>query len=142
MEERAGRKPALLFASTLRMSVRSIVLFASVALVLAVGAQATTPRGTLRGIVTRGPITPVCALEQPCDEPAANVTLLFTRNGSVLGRTVTDANGRYRVRLPAGALLVRRPSARTPDRKLDPNRVRVYAARSTRIDFSIDTGIR
>jgi hypothetical protein len=124
------------------MSVRSTFVVASVALVLAVGAQATTPRGTLTGLVTRGPITPVCALEQPCDEPASNVTLLFTRNGSVLGRTVTDPKGRYRVRLPAGAYLVRRPSAQAPDRKLDPNRVRVYAARSTRIDFSIDTGIR
>jgi hypothetical protein len=125
------------------MSVRSTVLAATVfALVLAAGAQATAPRGTLTGLVTRGPITPVCVVEQPCDEPAANVTLLFTRNGSVLGRTVTDANGHYRVRLPVGAFLVGRPSARAPDRRLDPNRVRVYAARSTRIDFSIDTGIR
>jgi len=121
--------------------MRSAIVVASMALVLAAGAQATTPRGALTGIVTRGPITPVCALEQPCDEPAPSVTLLFTRNDTVLGRAVTDQNGRYRIRLPVGAYRVRRPSATAPDRKLDPNRVRVYAAR-TRVDFSIDTGIR
>ena len=92
--------------------------------------------------MTRGPITPVCVIEQPCDEPVANLTLLFTRNGDVLGRAVTDADGHYRVRLPAGAYVVHRPSAPEIDRKLDPNHVRVVARRTSRIDFSIDTGIR
>jgi hypothetical protein len=124
------------------MPMRMVVLVSTIALLLTAGAQAATPRGTLTGVVMRGPVTPMCALEQPCDEPAANVTLLFTRNGSVLGRTVTNANGHYRVRLPAGGYLVRRPSAAAPDRKLDPNRVRVFKAQTTRVDFSIDTGIR
>jgi hypothetical protein len=124
------------------MPMRMVVLVSTIALLLTAGVQAATPRGTLAGVVMRGPVTPVCALEQPCDEPAANVTLLFTRNGSVLGRTVTDMNGHYRVRLAVGTYLVCRPSAAVPDRRLDPNRVRVYAARSTRVDFSIDTGIR
>jgi hypothetical protein len=122
--------------------VRLLLVIWSLALVMATGAQATTTRGTLTGTVTRGPITPVCAFEQPCDEPAANVTLLFTRNGDVLGRAVTDSAGRYRVRLPAGAYVVRRPSATGIDRKLEPNRVRIFARRTSRIDFSIDTGIR
>lgn len=122
--------------------MRVVVLVSTIALLLTAGVQAATPRGTLSGVVMRGPVTPVCAFEQPCDEPAANVTLLFTRNGSVLGRAVTNMNGHYRLRLPAGAYLVRRPSAAAPDRKLDPNRVRVYPARSSRVDFSIDTGIR
>jgi hypothetical protein len=122
--------------------VRLLLVIWSLALVMATGAQATTTRGTLTGTVTRGPITPVCAFEQPCDEPAANVTLLFTRNGDVLGRAVTDSAGRYRVHLPAGAYVVRRPSATGIDRKLEPNRVRIFARRTSRIDFSIDTGIR
>jgi hypothetical protein len=122
--------------------MRLVLVISSLALVVATGARATTARGTLSGTVTRGPITPVCAIEQPCDEPAANVTLLFTQNGSTIGRALTDMNGHYRVRLPAGAYTVRRPSASTMDRKLDPNRVRVYARRTLRIDFSIDTGIR
>jgi hypothetical protein len=125
------------------MPMRVAVLLSSVALVVAAGAQATPTRGTLTGIVTRGPITPVCAIEVPCDEPAANVTLLFTRNDAVVGRAVTNDAGRYRLRLPAGTYGVRRPGASGPfDRKLEPNHARVYAGRSNRVDFSIDTGIR
>jgi hypothetical protein len=80
--------------------------------------------------------------EQPCDEPAKNVTLLFSRNGVVVARVVTDNQGRYRRRLPAGIYAVRRPVASAFDRKLEPNRVRVYAGRVRNVDFSIDTGIR
>jgi hypothetical protein len=122
--------------------MRSAIVLSILALVVAAGAQATPRRGTLTGTVTRGPITPVCAIEVPCDEPAPNVTLLFTRNDAVIGRAVTDANGNYRIRLPGGTYVVRRPSATTIDRRLDPNRVWVAAARTRRIDFSIDTGIR
>lgn len=122
--------------------MRVIMLLSSLALVLAAGAQATPPRGTLAGLVTRGPITPVCALEQPCDEPAPHQALLFVRNGATVARVVTDARGHYRLRLAAGVYAVRRPSGTTIDRKLEPNRVRVIAGRSVRIDFSIDTGIR
>jgi hypothetical protein len=123
-------------------AMRMVVVISGLALVVATGAQATTVRGTLTGTVSRGPITPVCAYEQPCDEPAPNVMLLFTRNGTVIGRAVTDTNCNYRVRLAAGTYTVRRPSAGAIDRKLDPNRVRVVARRTSRIDFSIDTGIR
>jgi hypothetical protein len=122
--------------------MRSLVVLLVLALAVAAGAQATSSRGTLTGTVTRGPITPVCTLEQPCDEPAAHQALLFVRNGTTSARVVTDGDGHYRVRLVAGAYLVRRPSATTVDRKLEPNRVRVRAGRIIRIDFSIDTGIR
>ena len=44
--------------------------------------------------------------------------------------------------LPAGLYAVRRPGTTSIGRKLEPNRVRVYAGRLTRVDFSIDTGIR
>ncbi len=123
--------------------MRLVVLLSMVALAVAAGAQAASPRGTLTGLVTRGPISPVCVAEQPCDAPAPNVTLLFARNGSVIGRAVTNDVGRYRLRLPAGTYNVLRPSASGPfDRKLEPNHARVYSGRSNRVDFSIDTGIR
>jgi hypothetical protein len=70
------------------------------------------------------------------------VTLVFSRSGHVAGRAVTDTLGRYRVRLPAGLYSVRRSASTGIDRKLEPNRVRVYAGRFVRADFSIDTGIR
>jgi hypothetical protein len=122
--------------------MRALVLLASLALVVSAGAQATVSRGSLSGVVRRGPITPVCVVEQPCDEPAKGVTLLFSRNDRVVGRAVTDEQGRYRLRLPAGLYSVRRPAAASIDRKLEPNHVRVYGGRLARVDFSIDTGIR
>jgi hypothetical protein len=122
--------------------MRSVVYLSSLALVVAAGAQATTVRGTLTGTVTRGPVTPVCALEQPCDEPAANVTLVFSHGQEIRGRVTTDRDGRYRIRLPAGTYAVRRAVATAPDRKLDPSSVRARAGRLIRVDFSIDTGIR
>jgi hypothetical protein len=122
--------------------MRSAVVISILALVVAAGAQATPRRGTLSGTVTRGPVTPVCAIEVPCYEPAPNVTLLFTRNETIVGRAVTDAEGHYRVRLPGGTYAVRRPAASTIDRRLDPNRVWVASSRTRHIDFSIDTGIR
>jgi hypothetical protein len=124
--------------------MRLLVVVSTVtALALAAGAQATTLRGTLTGLVTRGPIAPVCTTEQPCSEPAPGVTLLFVRSGAIAGRTVTNAHGRYRLRLPGGSYAVRRTAvAGSTDRKLAPNRARVFGGRSHRVDFSIDTGIR
>jgi hypothetical protein len=81
--------------------------------------------------------------EQPCDEPAPHVTLVFTRSSAVVARTLTNAAGRYRLRLPAGVYSVHRAVAAAGiDRKLAPNHARVYTGRITRVDFSIDTGIR
>jgi hypothetical protein len=116
----------------------------SLALVLAgaAGARINTAPSGLRGIVTRGPITPVCVAEQPCTEPARNVTLLFSHDARVVGRAVTNDEGRYRVRLPAGLYSVRRPGVVRIDRRLEPDHARVRAGRFSRVDFSIDTGIR
>ncbi|MEN3336555.1 MAG: hypothetical protein V7647_231 [Acidobacteriota bacterium] len=124
--------------------MRVLILLSSLALALGAGADAAPSRGTLRGVVMRGPVAPVCVAEQPCDEPAAHVELLFLRNNnSVAGHAVTDLAGRYAVRLPGGLYTVRRSAVAGPlDRKLEPNRARVYAGRTNRVDFSIDTGIR
>ncbi len=122
--------------------MRVAVLLVSVTLLAAGSAQATTVRSGLYGVVTRGPIAPVCVAEEPCTEPARNVTLLFSRNGEIVRRSVTDSSGHYRVRLPAGLYRVRRAAATGIDHRLEPNDVRVRAGRFVRIDFSIDTGIR
>ena len=122
------------------MRIGAVIL--GIGLLLAGGAHATTVRGGLKGLVTRGPITPVCVAEQPCEGPARHVTLLFSRRGAIAGRAVTDATGAYRIGLPPGLYSVRRVHSTPIDRGLEPNRVRVYAGRFTRVDFSIDTGIR
>jgi hypothetical protein len=123
--------------------MRVLVLLAGLALAAAAAAEATPPPGaSMHGLVMRGPVTPVCAIEQPCDAPARGVTLVFTRNGRVFGRALTDAAGRYRLRLPAGVYTVRRGSVSGADRRLDPTRARARAGLDVRIDFHIDTGIR
>ena len=124
--------------------MKVVITGLSLALVIVAGAgaQSTTVSSGLRGVVVRGPIAPVCVAEDPCTAPAKNVTLLFSRNGRTVGRTVTDDAGRYRVRLSAGVYAVRRPGSMGIGRGIEPNRARVYADRFSRVDFSIDTGIR
>jgi hypothetical protein len=124
------------------VKVRVVVLSAIMALAVATGASAALSRGTVTGVVKRGPITPVCVAEQPCDAPAKGVTLVFSRGAVVVARVVTDDRGRYRIRLRAGNYTVRRPGDAAIGRKLEPTDVRVYAGRVVHIDFLIDTGIR
>src|SRR5262245_9475607 len=104
------------------MAMPFVVVPLILALAVAAGAQGAPARGTLTGTVTRGPIAPLCVAEQPCDAPAPNVVLVFLRRGMTTVRTVTNAEGRYRVRLPVGLYTVRRSVVSTAvDRRLEPN---------------------
>ena len=116
-------------------------LTALVAAVLVGTAGATTSTSGLRGLVTRGPITPVCAAEQPCTAPATGVTLTFWSSGHVVGRATTNANGWYRISLRPGTYGVGMAS-QSSLRRLTPVRAAVSPDRYRRVDFSIDTGIR
>jgi len=122
--------------------MKVLIASLSLALALVAGAQATVAKSGLHGVVMRGPITPMCVAEEPCTEPAKNVTLLFSRNDRIVGRAVTDSAGRYRLRLPASVYSVRRPGSVGIGRGIEPNHARVYGRRFVRVDFSIDTGIR
>jgi hypothetical protein len=96
--------------------------------------------GTIHGTVVRSPTAPVCRVGTPCSAPAKHVTLTFTRNGATRS-TTTDDRGRYSIRLAAGVYAVKtnqRPFGTVPQ----PRTVRVRASQSTRVDFTIDTGIR
>ena len=105
--------------------------------VVAPGAAATTQSG-LEGTVTRGPISPICIAERPCDAPVPGLTLVFTRGGNEAGRVRTTSAGRYRVDLAPGAYAV----TSLPVHRLEPTGARVVAGRVHRVDFSFDTGIR
>jgi hypothetical protein len=124
------------------MKIVVTALALGLVIVAGAGAQPTAVSSGLHGVVMRGPITPMCVAEEPCTAPAKNVTLLFSRNGRIVGRAVTDSAGRYRLRLPAGVYAVRRPPPLGIGRGIEPNHARVYAGRFVRLDFSIDTGIR
>lgn len=120
-----------------RAVVRGIGVIAVCALGFAVPAGATT--GGLRGVVTRGPITPVCHEGTPCSAPAKRATLVFVRNG-VSHSVTTDGHGRYLIRLAAGTWTVRIPGAGTFGFKPQAAYVRSGVVRTQ--NFSIDTGIR
>ena len=123
--------------------MRLVLLLLTAVVTISVGSAsgATTGSG-LHGLVTRGPIMPVCMVDQPCDEPAANVRLVFLRNGVVVSRVRTNATGRYRVALAPGRYAVRLPGKPVLGRVVKPQTARVLRGRYSRVDFSIDTGIR
>ena len=118
--------------------MRQAVLIALVALMTAVPAAATQATTGLRGLVTRGPIAPVCLEGVPCSGPAKHVKLTFVRAG-VTKTVLTGATGRYSILLAPGTDAVRVPSAKFGFR---PRSAMVIAGRMTIRDFSIDTGIR
>ena len=122
--------------------MRLFLLLLVAAMIISAGAASGAPGSGLRGVVTRGPIMPVCMVDQPCDEPAANVRLVFLRNGLVVARTRTSVTGWYRVALAPGRYAVRLPGKPAMGRIVKPQTARVLRARYSRVDFSIDTGIR
>lgn len=118
---------------------RAAALAAAVAAAASVAcANGAEPHGGLYGKVLRGPIKPVCTLDEPCDEPARRITLTFVRDETRV-RVTTNADGRYRVALAPGSYTIR------VDRRLGfvkERGVRVLRGRFTRHDVLIDTGIR
>src|SRR5437764_7626196 len=122
----------------IRAMVKVAPLVAGLALVVASSAGAASQCG-LRGMVVRGPTSPVCVARQPCSPPAANVTLVFKRAGQTPVRARTGSTGAYRAVLAPGVYTVAPASAR---RAMDPTSVRVVSGHFRRVDFNIDTGIR
>jgi hypothetical protein len=108
-----------------------------------VGSAGAASTAGLYGAVTRSPTRPACAAEEACSEPAMHTKLRFLRAGSLVASTVTDARGRYRIRLPRGTYTVRVAGApvATFGGRIDPTSVRVRAD-WRRQNFDIDTGIR
>ena len=108
------------------------------ALTVVVPAAAATTSTGLRGVVMRGPITPVCRVGTPCSAPAKHVRITFVRNGIAKSADTGDT-GRYAIVLAAGTYSVRLPSTRFGFR---PHTAVVTAGRMSTRNFSIDTGIR
>ena len=111
-----------------------------VAKVVALASALALLLGTLHGQVMRGPTTPVCRVGHPAMR-RQRASGSGSRRAGKTTDVLTDAKGFYRLRLAAGAYTVRtnqRPFGTRPD----PERVRVVAGQSRRVDFHVDTGIR
>ena len=85
---------------------------------------------------------PVCKVNQPCVRPAPYVRLDFSRNGRIVARTKTAADGSYRIRLRPGAYGVSSPRSKTGDASLQPRRVTVPVGRYKRVIFKLDLGLQ
>ena len=95
----------------------------------------------LRGKVMRGPTQPVCRVNDPCEEPARGVRLVFYRSGKVAARATTNQKGWYRVTLRPGRYTVGTQNPRV-SKNLTPKTTTVPTGSVRRVDFDIDTGIR
>ena len=118
--------------------MRGVLIAVLAAAIVAVPAGARTEATGLRGLVTRGPITPVCKVGVSCTAPSKHTTLTFTRNG-VTKSVVTGDDGRYSILLAAGTYAVRIPTAKF---SYTPRTATVAPGRMSIRNFSIDTGIR
>jgi hypothetical protein len=117
--------------------VLGITLAVAVASLAISSAGARTTSG-LRGVVRRGPISPICVAEQPCYVPVKGATLVFSRRGHEVARVRTRKRGVYRVPLKVGTYSVKVLSGRP----VEPTKASVQRGTFRRVDFSIDTGIR
>jgi hypothetical protein len=122
---------------------RLLRLVAGTALALALlpAAGGTATGSGLYGVVTAGPVSPVCRVGVPCYAPV-RVTLVFSRNGDVAARVRATPKGRYRIALAPGYYEVHSLQKVGIGRLPRPHAVRVRSGHWDRIDLRFDTGIR
>jgi hypothetical protein len=114
-----------------------VILVAAVACGSATGSSVRTG---LYGKVTKGPLTPVCMVGTPCNGPASDTTLVFSRDGAVIARTRTRDDGTYRIALRPGRYAVRTvPRMMSPP---EPGAASVPRTGFRHVNFFVDTGIR
>ena len=123
-------------------AVRTLVLgFGMLALASAfAGAAGSRNASGLRGLVMRGPTTPVC-YDDSCEAPAKGLVLQFRRNGQIKAQVKTSQTGSYRVTLRPGRYAVRTPALQ-PRQRLTPQLVRVPRGGVGRVDLHLDTGLQ
>jgi hypothetical protein len=110
--------------------------------VSACSATAPSPTTGLMGIVVRGPITPVCRLDVPCDAPfSAGFTV--QRDARRVAGFQSDAAGQFTVMLDPGTYSVV-PNADAPVMvpAAQAKAVTVGNVGLTTVRLTFDTGIR
>jgi hypothetical protein len=124
--------------------VRGLLVVALAATIAssACAAAAPSPATGLTGTVVRGPITPVCRIDVPCEAPfSAGFTV--EQNGRRVAAFRSDAAGQFTVWLDPGAYSVV-PDADAPviAPRSQSKRVTVGDTGLTTVRLTFDTGIR
>ena len=102
-----------------------------------------SPPTGLTGIVTRGPVTPVCRVDVPCDAPFS-ATFTVQRAGERVAQFQSDAMGQFTVFLAPGSYTVV-PGADAPIIVPSAQAKSVTVADTgalTVVRLAFDTGIR
>jgi hypothetical protein len=102
-----------------------------------------SPATGLTGLVTRGPVTPVCRVDVPCDAPFS-ATFSVERAGRRVAQFQSDASGQFTVLLEPGGYTVI-PNADAPIIAPTAQAKPVTVADTgtlTAVRLMFDTGIR
>jgi hypothetical protein len=96
----------------------------------------------LTGVVMRGPITPVCQVDVPCDAPFS-ATFTVQQNGRSVAQFHTDADGHFTVMLaPGNYTIVPASDAPIIAPQSQVKTVQVMPTGLTNVTLEFDTGIR
>jgi hypothetical protein len=122
-----------------------VVLIAAAAAIVACASAATSPSTTtgLAGVMVRGPVTPVCRVDAPCDAPFS-ATFNVERSGRRVTQFQSDTAGQFTVFLAPGAYTVV-PNADAPVISPSSQTRSVTVADNgmlTIVRLTFDTGIR
>ena len=121
------------------------IVFIAVVVTAACASAAPAPSATtgLTGLVIRGPVTPVCRVDVPCDAPFS-ATFSVERSGRRVTQFQSDAAGQFTVFLAPGAYTIV-PAADAPIISPTTQRKSVTVADNgmlTAVRLMFDTGIR
>jgi hypothetical protein len=110
---------------------------------LSCAATSPSPTTGLTGTVTRGPVTPVCRVDVPCDAPFSS-RFTVQQGGTLVAQFQSDQAGQFTVFLQPGAYTVV-PAADapiiSPERQAKPVTV-ANNGQLTVVQLTFDTGIR
>ena len=130
------------------MTRRRVVWIATIAVATALSACASaapspSPTTGLTGVVMRGPVTPVCRVDVPCDAPFS-ATFTVEQGDRRIAQFQSDAAGQFTVYLKPGAYAIV-PAADAPIIGASLQRKSVTVADNgmlTVVRLTFDTGIR
>jgi len=123
--------------------VKRGVLLLIAALLAACSATAPSPVTGLTGVVLRGPVTPVCRVDVPCDAPFS-ASFIVQRSGRTVAQFQSDMSGQFTVFLPPGVYTVI-PNSGAPIIAPSSQAKQVTVENTgtlTTVRLTFDTGIR
>ena len=122
--------------------MRTLLLCFCVAAVACSSPTSSSPTTGLTGVVLRGPITPVCRIDEPCNAPFS-ASFVVERDGRQVAQFRSDSAGSFTVWLSPGSYrIVPGPDAPLIVPTSQGKPVEVGAVGLTNVRLEFDTGIR